>query len=353
MSSRDSDIMSRMARAFVTARQKHPDSFQSLSFTIAGYPVEVRVVGKNLAGEIEEALAHLRSTQKKFDPDLVFELWDQDETGVDCELLNTTAAQKEFCVVKTSSDGRFVIEERSHSCTWLDRERNRAIGVIKSARLRHVDERARPLQRPLSVWLNDKGIQFIHAGLVAIHDTGVLFIGAGGAGKSFSSIASMLYGLRFLGDDFVGLEKLPDGTFRGHSLFASCLVDSGHLNRFPQLEADAIPPNHDFETKSVIYMARSHSDRLISQVSIGLLLLPKVVDNRTSSWRPASKAESMLALAPTSVLFTPTPSAQALNQLADLITTVPAFWLELGRETEDISRIIEQIASSVDIRIPG
>lgn len=353
MSSCNGETMSQMRRAFVAASQQHRDSFRSMLFTIAGYPVEIRVVGKDLAREIEDALAHLRSTEVKFEPDLVFELWDQDETGVDCGILSTSAAQNEFCVVKTSSNGRFVIEERSHSCTWLDRESNHAVGVTKSSRLRHVDERARPFQRPLSVWLNDKGIQFIHAGLVATDDTGVLFIGAGGAGKSSSSIASMLHGFRFLGDDFVGIEKMPDGTFRGHSLFASCLVDSGHLKRFPQLEADALRPNYGFETKSVVYLARSHSDQLISEVSIGLLLLPKVVDSPTSSWRRASKAETMLALAPTSVLFTPTPGARALDQLADLITTVPAYWLELGTEIEDIPRVIEQIISSVHIRNPG
>ena len=241
------------------------------------------------------------------------------------------------------------MEKRDHCYICLDRAANRAVGITKSIHCQHIDERARPLQRPISVWLNDKNVQFVHAGLVAVKGVGVLFIGAGGAGKSSTAIALLLHGHNFLGDDFIGLEKLADGGFRGHSLFASCLIDSGHMARFPQLLRDASAPNYDFESKSVVFLALSNFDHLIAQTAIDILLLPKVVDQNETSWRPASKAEAMLALAPTSVLFTPTPGAAAFELLSDLVNALPTYWLELGRDFEAVSRTVEKIVAEVDL----
>jgi len=334
-----------LTEAFADARQSNPERFHKLGFDVAGYPIEVRVVGDALADEIKSSMAHLATAAAGREPDLVFELWDQAETGVGCSVLDTAASQKEFCLVEMSPDGRFVTEKRDHSFLCLDRTGNRAVGITGSFRSQHIDERARPLQRPLSVWLDDKDILFVHAALVAIDGSGVLFGGAGGSGKSSTSIASLLHGHDFLGDDFIGMEQTPEGGFIGHSLFASCLIDSGHMKRFPELARNAIAPNHAFESKSVVFLAASHATRLIPRTPIELLLLPKVVDQDKTSWRPAAKTEALLALAPTSVLFTPTPSGKAFEMLSGLIEAVPTYWLELGRDIKDIPLAVEKIVA--------
>lgn len=351
MNDRNGDVVSLMTEAFTEARQTNPDSFHKLTFTVAGHPLEIRVVGNALATDIKSALAHLSPPAPDHKPDLVFELWDQAETGVGCSVLDSTASQKEFCLVEMSPDGRFMTERRDHSFLCLDRATSRAVGITGSIHTQHIDERARPLQRPLSVWLEDKNIQFVHAALVAIGGTGILFGGAGGAGKSSTSIASLLHGHDFLGDDFIGMEKTADGSFVGHSLFASCLVDSGRMAHFPQLARHAMAPNHDFESKSVVYLAHSHSSQLIARTTIDLLLLPRVVDQDKSSWRQASMTEAMLALAPTSVLFTPTPSGKAFELLSDLIDAVPTYRLELGRDIQDIPLAVEKIVAEAVLSV--
>ena len=79
-------------------------------------------------------------------------------------------------------------------------------------------ERGKPFRVLLSVWLHDRGVQVVHAALVARGDRGVLLPGRGGAGKTTSALTCLLAGFRYLGDDYVGLEGPVDGSFRGHSL---------------------------------------------------------------------------------------------------------------------------------------
>ena len=110
------------------------------------------------------------------------------------------------------------------------------MGCVSSARCQYLDERARPYHKLISAWLDERGIQFVHAGLIGSGDTGVLFVGNGGAGKSTSSVACLRAGLGYLGDDFVGIES-NEGTYTGHGLFSSCLLGRPSPRAFPRSQA--------------------------------------------------------------------------------------------------------------------
>ncbi len=113
------------------------------------------------------------------------------------------------------------------------------------------------------------------------------------------------------------------------------------------LEPLSLPPNHDFETKRILYLDRVHSNRLASDVKLRALVLPKVTDGEASRTRPASRAEALMAIAPTSVMFLPRPSREAFARLAALVESLPCYWLELGTDVAAIPPAVAELAQSL------
>jgi hypothetical protein len=159
---------------------------------LAGYPVRIRVAGQGWSTAVPASIGHLISAAgTAFEPALTIDVWDVDETGV-----GTLPAADVDCgappiLMKTSDDGRYVGEERHHGMTRLDRDQNRIIGFTRTASQLNLDERARPFHKLLSAWLEDRGVQFVHAGLITHAGKGILFVGSGGAGKSTSLISCL------------------------------------------------------------------------------------------------------------------------------------------------------------------
>ncbi len=336
----------RMRETFQFAMENAGHVDLQRTYAIAGYPVRVRVVGATLANQIEKALAHLQSLDSTTGT-LSIDLWDEDATGVVWGGDRFYDSQKTLVMMRASEDGRFVCEERPQGEHWLDRTLHRIVSCTKSATRRHIDERARPFHRLLATWLNDRGIQFVHSGLVAIDGKGILFAGHGGAGKSTSSIACLRSGLQYLGDDFIGIERGTDGAYIGYSLYASSLLNTDHMRRFPDLVPHALDPFHQHEEKAVFYLMDMFPRALLPKTSINAIALPRVVDATHTSFKPASKVEALLAIAPTSIMSIPVPTSRAFHVLAQLVETVPTFWLELGQDIDQIPDAIKSLANVV------
>jgi hypothetical protein len=237
--------------------------------------------------------------------------------------------------MKTSRDGWYIGEERHHGTLWLDRSDQHVVGCIAGVESLTLDARARPFHKLLSAWLFDRGVQFVHAGLVSEADKAMLFVGNGGAGKSTASICSLRSGMGFLGDDFVGISR-SGGGFVGHGFYGSCLLGNHHINRFPELAPYAHPPNVAGEEKHVAYLQKGYSRHLECKKTISVIAMPRVVDEAQSSFEKATKVQALKAIAPTSVMYLPRPSKEAFETLAELVGCVPTYWFNSGRDIDAI-----------------
>ncbi len=325
-----------------------PDAVSEHHYAVAGTCVRLRIAGRRLAEEITPPFDHLRSGAPAGKPGLTIDVWDQEETGVEGIPGGTLDGEEAIIVLTASSEGRYVAEERPDSMSWLDRRAGHVVGYMGSADRLYVDERARPFVRLLSVRFNDRKIQPIHSGLVSSEGRGVLFVGMAGAGKTTSSISCLLDGFGYLGDDYVGLEVAPDGSFTGYGIFASCLLTPEHLTRFPDLMPHAGAANHAHEDKSLVYLSRLFPERMERSTTISVVALPRVVDADETSFRPASKGEALLALAPTSVMFLPGAKVRSLDKLARLVERVPCYWLELGRDINHIPDTVRRMVAAAE-----
>lgn len=343
---RDQVPFDRMRDKFASAIATAGAVTLNRQYSVAGYAVRVRVVGKQLVEQTKHALAHLRGAQSPTCA-LTIDLWDEQAAGVSWPRDRPRDTPDVLMMMRATDDGQFVCEERLQGEHWLDRSNHRIVGCTRSADQRHLDERARPFHKLLATWLNDRGIQFVHSGLISIAGKGVLFAGHGGAGKSTSSIACLRAGFEYLGDDFIGIERKTDGSFMGYGLYASCLLDVHHMKRFPDLLPYAHLPFHPHEEKAVFYLADAFPRALRDKVTIDAIALPRVVDTEHTHFERASPKQALLALAPTSVMLLPVPTAKAFHVLAQLVEDVPVYWLKLGRDVNRIPEAVEQLVRGV------
>lgn len=345
------------AIAFEKALADRPDLLVESRYRVAGRSVRLRVIGPALAAELDMPMQHLRA----HDPGpgrqiLNIDIWDT-------EACRTTSASGDmdgpygpFGQVSMSPDGRYYGEQRDHSAMWFDPKETRIVGCSTGTAKRSLDERARPFHKFFAIWLARAGVQCIHSGLVAHEGCGFLFVGSGGSGKTTSSISCFRAGMGYLGDDFVGLEQVREDLFLGYGMYGSCLVNSQHLKRFPDLDDNSLPPNHAHEDKSVVYMSPLARDRVIAMAPVAAIILPNVIGKGDTSFRPATRSEALLALAPSSIMSLPVVVDGALDRLAALVDAVPAYWLDLGADTEQIpaqvGRICDALARRATPKLP-
>jgi hypothetical protein len=320
------------------------DSVERLNIVVAGFRVCIRIVGAELARALSASLRHLPCTDGVDAADLHIDVWDARDAAV--ESCTRQAGTRPAILLKASRSNRFVGETRDHTELWLDRSRNRIVGWFDTPERLDLDERARPFHKLLSAWLEERGVQFLHAGLVSCDGKGLLFVGNGGAGKSTASIACLRSGMDYLGDDFIGFGRTETGCV-GYGVYGSCLLNVDHIGRFPDLKAIAHAPHHPHEDKDVVFLADAFPGAMRSQVPIAALLLPRVADTVATRVRRASKAEALMAIAPTSVMFLPRPSRSAFERIVELVETLPCFWLELGRDVARIPTAVRSLAAQL------
>jgi hypothetical protein len=332
-----------LGKAFQAIAERKPSAVVEADYTIAGYPMRVRTAGPQQAANIDRALGHLRADGGA-DPALTIEVWNDEEVGPagwapwpeDAETNGT---------ITFSEDNRYVFTQRRGSALLLDRKENHIAGCLRGWNTLYQDERVRPFHRLISIWLDDRNIQFIHAGLVSHGEKGLLFVGKGGSGKSTTSISCFLGGLKFLSDDYVALEAPAEGGFVGHSIYATCLAD--HIGRFPKLAPIAMAPNYPFEVKDGVFLGDLPDGRFSAQANLAAVILPKIVDRPNTTYRPAKTMESLRTLAPSSLWILPNSAGLSMDKLGGLMTSVPSFWLELGRDIGEIVPTIERLCGEL------
>lgn len=344
------------AAAFETATLTQAEVVRERHYRVAGHPVRVRIVGPLLATALEQPWVHLGATNNDDaeEPALTIDVWHEAETGVPRPGPGLDPGFGLHGYMSASEDLRFIAEQRPHSVHWFDRRSHRALVWISALDRLCLDERARPFHRVLALRLADFGVQFVHAGLVAWDDVGLLFAGKGGSGKSTCSISCALDGASYLGDDFIGLEAERDGSFSGHSLYGTALISPSHMTLYPALAGASASANYPEEEKCIVGLGSLAPGRLKTKASIRAIVLPRVQAGATESvFGRISARDALLALAPSSVLYLPSAGPMSIERLGALVERVPSYRLELGGDMSQIpvraKEILAEVQRDVDL----
>ncbi len=330
------------------AMERYAEHLSESFYQFAGQSVRIRIVGQKLATHLVLPFSHLRMHgPSPCIPQLTIDLWDENETGICCRTNSQENVSRWTEVGAMSVEGRFVGHQLPNSVTCLDRHAQHIIGSLAWGETVFLYERGKPLTMPLTAWYSDRNVPVIHASLVSRDGQGVLFAGWSGSGKSTSSLACLQDGFDYLSEDFVGLQKLPDGSFVGYSLYNSAFVETSHLARFPTLTPYVRKAQFPSEKKSLVLLSQVFPERLKGSVPIRLLVLPRVTDLPESQIRPAAKGQALLTLGPSTLLSVPGLGTRRLDTLARLVEQVPCYWLDLGRELKSIPHCMEELLAEI------
>jgi hypothetical protein len=343
------------ARAtFARVAQANPERLHEAHIVLAGVHVQLRIVGHLLAQRLTETFTHLASDGGSMGPPgLQVEAWDESETSIMGPPLSAAAAlgwevPMDGGSLAASSDGNTLVFRFARSVTCFDRRSARLTAWTHDAACLLLQERTKPFGPLLALWLRDRGLRMMHAGAVVRDGRGVLLIGPSGSGKSTSAALCVEAGLGYLGDDAVALESCADGGFVAHSLYAGARLLVDDAARFPQLAAHALSASTAAEDpKVLVFLHRTHRAQLWQRARITAVAFPRVAGNVATSIRRLSAAQALRGCTVGSLFLWVRPDAADVDQLARLVTTVPAYALDLGSERQAIpARIAELLGSA-------
>ena len=335
-----------MLIAFDRAMAKHPELVHESFYLFGGQRVRMRIVGQDLARHLVRPFSHLRvENSDNSSSQLTIDVWDETETNIHCQAIPSNAdGQTKFTAVST--DGRLLLQQRPGVLNCYNKGTQHIMSSVMWGTQLSVYEQYKPFGRALLEWHNQQDVQIIHAALVSRDGKGALFVGTSGSGKSTSSLACLAGGLSFLSEDFVGLEKLGDDSFVGHSLYNSVFLEIDHLTRFPRLAPYAkygLP--HD--EKSALVLSEIFPERLERAVPVKVLILPRIVDAEKPAIHCASKSEAISA-GEGSFLELPSQGLgkYGLDRLIQLAEQVPSYWLDLGRNLALIPGCVDELLNN-------
>ena len=312
-------------------------------YKIADKIIKLRFAGPRLLPFITPALEHL-AIQEAGDADFTVCLWDGLSTSAPlpfppwCQ--NDSPSKDEQ---KRYSDERITIiidVGPSRTCfNILDKKQNLALMWVDDAQKIPYYDVGAPLRDLLYSWMRIQNVQFVHAGAVGIEDRGVLLVGKGGSGKSTTALACLLAGLKYASDDYVLIENDPP---RISSIYNTVKLRPDNVSRFPILAETFKRPVFPNADKVVLFLHDQFPEKLCKGFAIHAILIPRITLQVETRLRKASAVESLVALAPSTILQLAGESdgQRDMKQLAALVKQVPSYYLELGSDVSEIPKVI-------------
>jgi hypothetical protein len=319
---------------------------------VAGAPVRFRFAGRALVDQLLAPLCHLDEVDAE--PVFTMHAWDTESTGVPVPRLaqvDGTPAPARSIIDRdraaATSYGRVMLEAVDFGADFGHGAGYFAIGTPDD--LSH-GERGAPFRTAFHWWLARRGLQLAHGGAVGIDGRGVLLVGAGGAGKSSTTLACVEAGMQYAGDDYCAIETTPPPVV--HSLYSTAKVVDADVARYPNLARGATRHRHATDDKSLYLVARARPECVVPKLALAAIVVPVRTANATTSFARASSGHALQALAPSTLGQLPGHAARSLATLAAAARAVPAYRLELGHDRATVApavrALVEQLAPEVE-----
>ena len=299
----------------------------SNDYVIAGSLVSLRFASPALRRRLTRAFAHLAAPPDRAgeEPALTVHLWDSAATRPDGGLYHFDEPPL-----------RGAYQPGLGTLSLLDSETNTGWHSVADAAEHAAWELACPLRQLLFWWLGARGYLQIHGAGVG----GVLLVGQPGSGKSTVALACLSSGLAYAGDDYVATTLEP----RPHvaSLYNSAKVEPGHIReQLPQLESLLAAPDLLDAEKAILYVHEQFPEQTTSGFELEAVIVPRFdATRRSARLVQISRAAAFAALGPSTIFQLHTAGKTELASMSGLVTRLPCYALEFGRDLSRISALI-------------
>ncbi|NUM36221.1 MAG: serine kinase [Candidatus Brocadiae bacterium] len=327
--------------AFQDAAKK-AEAIYEYYYKIAEHSICLRFAGESLVPLMTHAFKHLQ-TQTVSKPDLTLCLWDRELTKTD--LPPTNFCRSEYYASKPG------LEKTSIYSAWqpdyailsiLSCEENLGFYCIPQAKSLPYFETAAPLRLLFHWWMQERGIQLIHSGCVGKQNKGILFAGKGGSGKSTTTLACLLHGMDYLGDDYV-LVSHKDATV--YSLYNSGKIHADNIHRLPSLLPLVKNADKLNQEKAIVFLYDFFPAQILYSLPLHAILMPKITGQKATAIKKASATSALMALGPSTIFQMAGAGEKALGALVQLVQKTPVFSLELSTEAAEIAQFLDAFAT--------
>ena len=316
----------------------HAGSAIQSHYQIGGKHVRIGYASRACAQVFAPALQHLAgaalatTTQEA---DFTILVWDCVSTGapplrapwsLDAYLPNRMV--RGFC------DERFrtITYHDTAICLMIDQQTHTAVYWRRDIHETRDYERAAPLRELFCWWMATQGRYFVHGGAI----DGVFLAGVGGIGKSTTTLACLLQGIRWAGEDYVLLgDSEPPSAY---SLYCTAKLSDFSLTLLPQYRASVMIPPSPQSEKAILMLYPRYAERLAPQVALQAVVLPTLCRQKESRLVPLSAGAIYQPLFSSTLMQIPSADTRLLRGIANVLRRLPCYRLEIG---ENLAQVVD------------
>lgn len=312
-------------------------------FGIGPLSFRLRVANAVLAEQMTRALEHL-SLPTVQNPDLTVLLWDDVTTHTQLPPLpwHSLPTRLQFETIQQLNTSRIYLSFNEYGgiLNGYDTASNTAFFWLEDGRSVPTHEWSTPLRNILHWFLMRHGAHFIHSGAVGLPSGGVLLAGKGGSGKSTTAVECLNSPLQYAADDYCVVTANPPTVY---SLYSSAKLHGDNLARVPHVYP-VVANRHELPTeKATVLLQDKWNEKLVLQMPLRAILLPRVCGGRDTTLTPASALDAIRALTMSTISFLPRTDAATVRRLNHLVASLPLFHLCLGTEMAQVPQTISRL----------
>jgi hypothetical protein len=225
-------------------------------------------------------------------------------------------------------------------------EGGKAVAWFTSSRI-GAWELAGPVRPLLARLLAARDLTLLHAGAIGRNGAALLLPAPGGSGKSTSVALALRRGFDSVGDDF--LIALPDSPPSIANLYRTMrLAPSSPM--FDVARHQVVPDGFGNE-KALAYIDAEYPGQLVERQRVVAMATPVITGESQTRVVPASRAEILRALLPSSLFYAANREAAAMTALTNMVRSLPAYRLELGTDLDGVISAIESLLAKHGSRV--
>lgn len=169
-----------------------------------------------------------------------------------------------------------------------------------------------------------------HAAAVGDENGGVLLAGPGGSGKSTTTLAAVLGGMRCVGEDYVILDLGPE-EIEAHALYNNIKVSPSARTLLPEWPDALLGAPATGMEKVIARIDDVRAGAQVGRISLRAVVMPRLgaPDCRLV---PCSSADALRALAPSTMFQLSGDGGRALGPLSQVVRRLPCSFLDLSSD---------------------
>jgi hypothetical protein len=324
-----------------------PGAILQRHISLAGRIVRIEISAGAMERAVMPALSHL-IVPEVAEPDLVLCVWDCESTGA--PPMSPGWGPEDYRregYISGFNDARFHtgMQFEPIILRMIDMERRRAMYWTADASKLPYWEIGAPLRPLLHEWLQRVGMVAIHGGAVGRADGGVFLAGAGGQGKSNVALACLNSDLLYASDDFCFLSQSPEWT--AHSLYCTGKMAAGDLVRHPYLRGVESNPDRLDREKALFFLNEKFADRLIRQLPLRAIVLPRVIAQGPSKIVPVASAVAHKAIAMSTIELSRWTGGHTLRKVSELLRERPCYELCVGASIDEVPPLLDKLLNEL------